>query len=367
MTFLDWDNYIDDQGNARTLDWSVAGMRGASPYPYVAALMRAAENRDYYWDQWGWHWAPGLAEYGRYGARASVEVVRDVQFFIVTSMVQTGITPLYPHIPVAGYRSMWIDPRPDLSPQTVYTRGQIAVPYNVRMALEPDEEALFFDIPARLPYYRKFGIAAEALLVLKKVLATLTRRITAPLYVPADENAPAIQYLRTASGDSVPELWDAYENNPSTDTAYPSNPTVLGFQRGGSLAVVDVGEDSVDYRYSVGSEGQSWTGALGPGPDPTHYMRPAPFALRTCRILRQPYSDVENPNYTFSFNQLPIPDGSPPFLLVEQAFPCAASHTWTQHLGFQTVFPDYAYPDITSHTSGHREWFAYIQDFAFAP
>ena len=46
LTFSDWNNYVDGNGNSHTLDWSSpAAMAGQFLYPYVEALRQAANER----------------------------------------------------------------------------------------------------------------------------------------------------------------------------------------------------------------------------------------------------------------------------------------------------------------------------------
>ena len=46
LTFTDWENYTDGDGNAFVLDWaSVEAMRGKSPFPYIDALRQACLER----------------------------------------------------------------------------------------------------------------------------------------------------------------------------------------------------------------------------------------------------------------------------------------------------------------------------------
>jgi len=46
LTFTDWENYTDGDGNAFTLPWTdAAAMRGTSPYPYLEAIRQATNAR----------------------------------------------------------------------------------------------------------------------------------------------------------------------------------------------------------------------------------------------------------------------------------------------------------------------------------
>ena len=46
LTFSDWDNYTDGDGNAFTLDWTdVAAMTRQFPYPYIEAIRQAVNER----------------------------------------------------------------------------------------------------------------------------------------------------------------------------------------------------------------------------------------------------------------------------------------------------------------------------------
>jgi len=46
LTFTDWNNYTDNAGTARTLDWtSTAAMKGQLPHAYLSAILFAMEER----------------------------------------------------------------------------------------------------------------------------------------------------------------------------------------------------------------------------------------------------------------------------------------------------------------------------------
>ena len=336
LIFSDWNNYKDDSGNARTLDWTEAGMRGAPAYPYCEAIFQAFAMRRLAapnWQLWA-HGSPDLRD-----VASTLRTIAEIQQSWLTSTE-------YRH---SG--QYWIDCDIDLSLGAMGVWYGISTwPITALRVLTEEEFALLSTNPMS-----KFGIRAEFLRIMRKVFLKWRRGIT--------DVGGGTNYFKDSGSFHL--TWaDAL-------AAYTAAPVTIWTPGQGYLAE-SLGRWRTYYGYQLYSVCLDINQQFAAG-GPFECAAAIPYSVTALSIFYTPDDTYPGGHQSafYSNNAYPYtpPDGNYHDVYRSgQVTPLATTHNFFARWGYKDTYGDYPPPDaplVVNTANGFEERGRLVFDYDF--